>query len=150
MNTLGRVEELTKICNCRTQSNIWLYTSSTNETVSDMTTALLQGLPLQLTVTGALTVISSFCLHNGTNLKVCFTRREWISTCLRNLCMGACCNCSHALCQAFRLFHLLLGVPRTLVCAVSGSLVTYQQPSCLLSHFGQVAAMYMQSLLHDR
>lgn len=37
-----------------------------------MTTAVLQSLPLQLTASGALTVISSFCLHNGTDLKVCF------------------------------------------------------------------------------
>ena len=35
------------------------------------------------------------------------------------MCMGECCNCSHALCQAFRLFYLLHSVSSTLTCAVS-------------------------------
>ncbi|KAL0042965.1 hypothetical protein WJX79_005358 [Trebouxia sp. C0005] len=51
-------------------SNIWVYTAATpHVTVANLTTAILQQSPLQLAASSALSIISTFCLHNGTTLQ---------------------------------------------------------------------------------
>ena len=58
---------------CRSLSNIWVYTAATpHVTVANLTTAILQQSPLQLAASSALSIISTFCLHNGTTLQVSY------------------------------------------------------------------------------